>query len=100
MTRARRPNAVKYHDPRPAYIKSLYLAIQRPMSELATLTGVSEASLWRYVNPRSPIGQLAPYPVQYVLEALAWARLHDGDKRRLKAKSQKPDPLDSPGSGK
>jgi hypothetical protein len=100
MTRARRPNAVKYHDPRPAYIKSLYLAIQRPMCELAKLTGVSEATLWRYINPKSPVGRLAPYTVQFILEALAWARLHDVDNRRLKERSKQRDSLDSHPSGK
>ncbi len=83
MSRRRRPNAPKYHDPSPAFLRALMQTIGKPIPEVAKLLGVDPRTLQRYLQPR---GQLAPYCVQYTLEALAEAKLHDSDIARTRRK--------------
>lgn len=81
MSRRRRPNAPRYHDPSPAYLRALMLTIGKPTGWVAQRLGLSESTLGRYLKRG---GTLAPYPVQFTLEALAEAKLHDSDIMRTR----------------
>ncbi|HBN54739.1 MAG TPA: hypothetical protein DD456_12155 [Stenotrophomonas sp.] len=70
------PDASK-HDPRPEYIRALLQQAGVSQRQAATLLGISERMMRYYLAGErpGPSGQavpcLAPYTVQYALEALA-----------------------------
>ncbi|MFA5899712.1 MAG: helix-turn-helix transcriptional regulator [Hyphomicrobium sp.] len=80
----KRPNAAKYHDPRPAYIKALLLATGLSVPEVCGLVGISQAALYRYMCPKTGAGGLASYPVQVCLEKLAVDRIKTNNARTKK----------------
>lgn len=68
------PNLDGY-NPDPEYLRGLMAAAGLSVRGAAAALGVSEATMGRYVRRRrwAAGASLAPYPVQYALEALAIA---------------------------
>ena len=66
------PDATK-HDPRPEYIRALIAKAGLTQRAAAKRIGVSERMMRYYTAGPEADGRLAPYCVQYALEALARA---------------------------
>ena len=66
------PDAARYHDPDPAYLRSLIAAAGLSQREAARRIGIPERSMRAFLARRTASSALeASYPVQVALEMLS-----------------------------
>jgi hypothetical protein len=90
VSRAHRPNAAKYHDPSPKKLRTLLITISLPLDEVCARAGIGRRTLERYLAGK----KIATYPVQYVLEQMAYAKLHDADIARTRKPRSRRTPVE------
>lgn len=65
-----KPNAKKYHNPDPAYLRGLIENSTYSQREVARLIGITDRSLRLYITIEGRNKRPIPYSIQYCVEQL------------------------------